>query len=31
LAAKETAINQTVVTDIIREHKSSFLSTDFIL
>jgi glyceraldehyde-3-phosphate dehydrogenase (NADP+) len=31
VAAKETAINKAVVTDIVREHKSSFLSTDFIL
>ena len=31
VAAKETEINKTVVTDIVREHRSSFLSTDFIL
>jgi hypothetical protein len=31
VAAKEMAIIQTVVTDIVREHKSSFLFTDFIL
>jgi glyceraldehyde-3-phosphate dehydrogenase (NADP+) len=31
VAAKETEINKAVVTDIVREHKSSFLSTDFIL
>jgi glyceraldehyde-3-phosphate dehydrogenase (NADP+) len=31
VAAKETDINKTVVTDIVREHRSSFLSTDFIL
>ncbi|MCJ7818998.1 MAG: hypothetical protein MUP25_04160 [Syntrophales bacterium] len=31
VAAKETEINKTVVTEIVQEHKSSFLSTDFIL
>ncbi|MGA9753503.1 MAG: aldehyde dehydrogenase family protein, partial [Desulfobaccales bacterium] len=31
VAAKETATNKNLVTDIVREHKSSFLSTDFIL
>lgn len=31
VAAIETGINKTIVTDIIRNHKSSFLSTDFIL
>ncbi|MHB9075434.1 MAG: NADP-dependent glyceraldehyde-3-phosphate dehydrogenase [Desulfobaccales bacterium] len=31
VAANETELNKTVVTDIVRDHKSSFLSTDFIL
>ncbi len=31
VAAKETALNKQAVTDIVRERKSSFLSTDFIL
>ena len=31
VAAKETAINKAMLTTIVREHKSNFLSTDFIL
>jgi glyceraldehyde-3-phosphate dehydrogenase (NADP+) len=31
VAANQTELNKTVVTDIVRDHKSSFLSTDFIL
>ncbi len=31
VAAKETDINKKLISDIVREHKSSFLSTDFIL
>jgi glyceraldehyde-3-phosphate dehydrogenase (NADP+) len=31
VAAKETELNKDVITDITRGHKSSFLSTDFIL
>jgi glyceraldehyde-3-phosphate dehydrogenase (NADP+) len=30
VAAKELQINKTIITKIIREHKSNFLSTDFI-
>ncbi len=31
VAAKDTAINKAMLTTIVREHKSNFLSTDFIL
>jgi glyceraldehyde-3-phosphate dehydrogenase (NADP+) len=31
VAAKETDINKAIITSIVREHKSNFLSTDFIL
>jgi glyceraldehyde-3-phosphate dehydrogenase (NADP+) len=31
VAAKETAINKSIITDILQEHRSNFLSTDFIL
>jgi glyceraldehyde-3-phosphate dehydrogenase (NADP+) len=31
VAARETELNKKVITDIVRHHKSSFLSTDFIL
>jgi glyceraldehyde-3-phosphate dehydrogenase (NADP+) len=31
VAAKEMTLNQDLITEIVREHKSSFLSTDFIL
>jgi glyceraldehyde-3-phosphate dehydrogenase (NADP+) len=31
VAAKETDINKSMLTQIVREHKSNFLSTDFIL
>lgn len=31
VAAKETEINKAMLTKIVREHKSNFLSTDFIL
>lgn len=31
VAAKEQALNKALITDIVREHKSNFLSTDFIL
>ena len=31
VAAKELEINKTIITQIVREHKSNFLSTDFIL
>jgi glyceraldehyde-3-phosphate dehydrogenase (NADP+) len=31
VAAKETELNKILVTDIVRDHKSSFLSTDFII
>jgi len=31
VAAKEQTLNKTLITDIVREHKSNFLSTDFIL
>jgi len=31
VAAKELDINKTIITRIVREHKSNFLSTDFIL
>ncbi len=31
VAAKETDINKAIIIDIVREHKSNFLSTDFIL
>jgi glyceraldehyde-3-phosphate dehydrogenase (NADP+) len=31
VAAKATALNKKLITDIVREQKSSFLSTDFIL
>jgi glyceraldehyde-3-phosphate dehydrogenase (NADP+) len=31
VAAKETDINKTIISGIVREHKSNFLSTDFIL
>jgi glyceraldehyde-3-phosphate dehydrogenase (NADP+) len=31
VAAKETELNKIVITDIVRNHQSSFLSTDFIL
>ena len=31
VAAKDTEVNKTMVTDIVREHRSGFLSADFIL
>jgi glyceraldehyde-3-phosphate dehydrogenase (NADP+) len=31
VAAKEGDLNKALITDIVREHKSNFLSTDFIL
>ena len=31
VAAKEQDLNKVLITDIVREHKSNFLSTDFIL
>ncbi len=31
VAAKEEALNKSIITKIVREHKSKFLSTDFIL
>lgn len=31
VAAKGTDLNKNIITDIVREHKSAFLSTDFIL
>jgi glyceraldehyde-3-phosphate dehydrogenase (NADP+) len=31
VAAKEQDLNKALITDIVREHKSNFLSTDFIL
>ncbi|HXA00819.1 MAG TPA: NADP-dependent glyceraldehyde-3-phosphate dehydrogenase [Cytophagaceae bacterium] len=31
VAAKDSEINKTMITEIVREHKSNFLSTDFIL
>jgi len=31
VAAKDQDLNKTLITDIVREHKSNFLSTDFIL
>ncbi len=31
VAAKETALNRSVITKIVRERKSNFLNTDFIL
>ena len=31
VAAKETDINKSILTQIVREHRSNFLSTDFIL
>ena len=31
VAAKENGINKAIITSIVREHKSHFLSTDFIL
>ncbi len=31
VAAKETEINKDIITDIVKNHKSNFLSTDFIL
>jgi glyceraldehyde-3-phosphate dehydrogenase (NADP+) len=31
VAAKETDINKSIITDILKERRSNFLSTDFIL
>jgi len=31
VAAKQTDLNKKIITDIVREHKSKFLATDFIL
>jgi len=31
VAAKETDLNKAIITEIVREHKSNFLSTDYIL
>ncbi len=31
VAAKQTEMNKKIITDIVREHKSKFLATDFIL
>ena len=31
VAAKETDINKSILTQVVREHRSNFLSTDFIL
>jgi glyceraldehyde-3-phosphate dehydrogenase (NADP+) len=31
VAARETDLNREIITRIVREHRSSFLSTDFIL
>ena len=31
VAAKSTDLNKTILTDIVHERRSSFLSTDFIL
>jgi glyceraldehyde-3-phosphate dehydrogenase (NADP+) len=31
VAAKQTPVNKRIITEIVREHQSTFLSTDFIL
>ncbi|MRR38995.1 NADP-dependent glyceraldehyde-3-phosphate dehydrogenase, partial [bacterium] len=31
VAAKEIDLNKEIIADIVREHRSNFLSTDFIL